>query len=122
MSGHREGSHGFASAVIRSHPRDNTRAAPESASLQLAPDGLLTTPLGPPVVRGLVRPVAHLRAVQGGADRLLTVRDVADRLSVSTATVYALVDRGELAHVRVSNAIRISPAALTAYLERGTGQ
>ncbi|MGC4116987.1 MAG: helix-turn-helix domain-containing protein [Myxococcales bacterium] len=48
--------------------------------------------------------------------RLLTVRDVAERLGVCTATVYALVDRGELAHVRVSNAIRIEPAALEAYL------
>lgn len=51
--------------------------------------------------------------------QLLTVRDVAARLSVSTATVYAIVERGELAHVRVSNAIRVTPEALAAYLERG---
>ncbi|MBM4363181.1 MAG: helix-turn-helix domain-containing protein, partial [Deltaproteobacteria bacterium] len=41
----------------------------------------------------------------------LTVREVAERLRVSAATVYALVGRGELAHVRVSNSIRIPEAA-----------
>jgi hypothetical protein len=35
---------------------------------------------------------------------------------VSTFTVYGLCDRGELRHVRVSNAIRIAPADLAAYL------
>jgi len=48
---------------------------------------------------------------------LLTVRQVAELLSVSTATVYALCERQKLAHVRVANAIRIEPAALAAYLE-----
>jgi len=48
---------------------------------------------------------------------LLSVADVAARLRVSTATVYALVDRGELRHVRVSNAIRISPADLAAFVQ-----
>ena len=38
---------------------------------------------------------------------MLTVKEVAAMLRVSTATVYAMVKRGELAHVRVSNAIRI---------------
>ena len=43
---------------------------------------------------------------------------MAARLRVSTATVYRLCDRGELAHARVSNAIRVSAASLAAYLER----
>jgi excisionase family DNA binding protein len=47
---------------------------------------------------------------------LLTVRQVAERLGVCTATVYLLVDRGELAHVRVSNAIRVAPGDLSAYI------
>lgn len=38
---------------------------------------------------------------------LLTVRVVAARLRLSSATVYALCERGELAHLRVSNAIRV---------------
>jgi excisionase family DNA binding protein len=82
----------------------------------LAPVGTLTTPHGAPVVRVLVAPRAQLHAIQGGAGRLLTVREVADRLAVSTATVYALCERGELAHVRISNAIRIEPTGLEAFI------
>jgi excisionase family DNA binding protein len=48
----------------------------------------------------------------------LTLREAAERLAVSTATVYALCDRGELPHVRISNAIRITPADLAAFLAR----
>jgi excisionase family DNA binding protein len=40
-------------------------------------------------------------------DELLTVREVAAILRVSRATVYKLVEHGELASVRVGNAIRI---------------
>lgn len=50
--------------------------------------------------------VPRLRSLDGRADQLLTVRDVAERLRVPTATVYKLVERSELVHVRVSNAIR----------------
>jgi excisionase family DNA binding protein len=49
---------------------------------------------------------------------LFTVREVAQRLSVSSATIYALCEHGELAHVRVSNAIRIVPDELEAYVTR----
>jgi excisionase family DNA binding protein len=38
---------------------------------------------------------------------VLTVREVAALLKVSTAMVYAMVGRGELAHFRVGNAIRV---------------
>lgn len=48
-----------------------------------------------------------VRAVTPG---LLNVRQVAELLGVCTAIVYRLIDRGELAHVRVSNAIRVEPA------------
>lgn len=41
-----------------------------------------------------------------GAGRLLTVRELAELLTVSTATIYAMVERGELACVRISNSIR----------------
>jgi excisionase family DNA binding protein len=44
------------------------------------------------------------------------VRDVARILAVSTATDYALVDRGELPHVRVLNAIRVAPADLQHFI------
>ena len=37
----------------------------------------------------------------------MTVKEVATALRVCTATVYNMVRRGELEHVRVSNAIRV---------------
>jgi hypothetical protein len=71
-------------------------------------------PVGPSwgvsgVVSGNVPTSARLRPVDGGADNLLPVRQVAARLGVSTATVYALCERGALPHLRVSYAIRVSP-------------
>jgi excisionase family DNA binding protein len=54
--------------------------------------------------------------VDGGKDRLLSVRQVAERLGVCTATVYTLCERGQLAHVRVLNAIRIAPADLARFV------
>jgi excisionase family DNA binding protein len=56
--------------------------------------------------------------VNGGRGDLLTVRAVAGRLGVSTATVYKLAARGDLPHIRGSNAIRIAPDDLAAYLAR----
>jgi len=50
------------------------------------------------------------------ADRLLTVREVAAFLRVSTRTVYLLCDEGKLAHVRIANAIRVEPATLAAFV------
>jgi excisionase family DNA binding protein len=54
---------------------------------------------------------------EDSADRLrtlLTVREVAVYLRVSTATVYELCARGELPHIRVLNAIRVAPSDLGA--------
>lgn len=48
---------------------------------------------------------------------LLTVREAAERLKSSSATVYALCEAGKLASTRVStHAIRIAEADLEAYL------
>jgi excisionase family DNA binding protein len=48
---------------------------------------------------------------------LLTVREAAERLKVSTAAVYALCESGRLAFVRIStHAIRIAETDLAAYL------
>jgi excisionase family DNA binding protein len=46
----------------------------------------------------------------------LTVPGVANRLGVSTATVYALCRRGELGHYRISHAIRVPESAISKYL------
>jgi excisionase family DNA binding protein len=48
----------------------------------------------------------------------LTVREVAARLHVCTATVYSLCESGGLAHARLNNAIRIGEADLRRYLEK----
>lgn len=51
-------------------------------------------------------------------ERMLTVQEVAQRLHISTRTVLALIQRGELEAVRVGRSVRIEPAALRAYIER----
>jgi excisionase family DNA binding protein len=62
--------------------------------------------------------VDRFPVLRGGLESLLSVREVALRLSVSTATIYALVGQGKLPCVRVSNAIRIRPEDLAMYLRR----
>jgi excisionase family DNA binding protein len=49
---------------------------------------------------------------------MLTVRDAAQRLGVSTATVYKLCSTGRLDHVRVLNAVRIPSGALDTFTTR----
>ncbi len=66
-----------------------------------------------PVLQGS-RP---LGVVRGGREALLTVRAVAGQLGVCAATVYRLVAEGQLAHVRVLNAIRVAPPDLEAFVE-----
>jgi excisionase family DNA binding protein len=48
----------------------------------------------------------------------LTVRQVAARLSMSTATVYKLCTTRQLPYVRVLGAIRIAPEALSRFASR----
>ena len=70
----------------------------------------VSSPFAAPVLQGL----GALTAVE----RWLTIADVAERLGVSTATVYGLCKRGELQHVRVANAIRVSEDALAYFAHR----
>jgi helix-turn-helix protein len=44
------------------------------------------------------------------------VLEVARQRGLCTATVYGLCARGELAHVRILNAIRVAPADLDAFV------
>ena len=64
------------------------------------------------------QPPWNVPRVSRASKRLLTVPEVAERLHVSRKTVYALVRRRELSCARVSNAIRIRPEHLEAYLLR----
>ena len=52
--------------------------------------------------------------------RILKVSSVAEMLEVSRATVYALIDRGELEHVWVGNSIRVPTESLEAFVSRNT--
>jgi excisionase family DNA binding protein len=65
--------------------------------------------------------------IRGGPDRhsivveqesLLTVKQLAARLSVCTATIYRLCDRGELPYVRVAQALRFVPMEVAEYMAR----
>jgi excisionase family DNA binding protein len=57
--------------------------------------------------------------VTGGADWLLTVKEVAARLRTSTATVYGLCERGALEHVRTStHSIRVTMEKLSRFIQR----
>ena len=52
-------------------------------------------------------------------ERLLTVREVAKRLNLCTATVYGLVAKGDLRCVRFANVIRFDTADIVRYLNGG---
>jgi excisionase family DNA binding protein len=52
------------------------------------------------------------RRKAGVVPTLLSVREAAKALSISPATVYSLCKRGEIPHLRVSNAIRIPALVL----------
>lgn len=56
--------------------------------------------------------------VNAAGDDWLTVKDVAEMLKVCTATVYKVLDRGELQHARVLNSIRVKREDLASYCLR----
>jgi len=89
---------------------DKLEAAAASPLDRALPNGPIRTQYWAPVGRA-----ADLIL---GVERLLTVKEVATRLHVCRATVYSMVERGELPHVRVGNAVRFEPTRLVAALER----
>ncbi len=87
---------------------------PTGASGSEQKQGILIPAVSPSAVS---RPA--LRGLKALPEKLLTVAEVAEAMGVCRATVYALCDRGELPHVRVSNAIRFSGADLERFLRLG---
>jgi len=53
----------------------------------------------------------------GVRENLLGVAEVARRLGVCTATIYSLLARGDLPHIRIMNAIRVCPADLETFIK-----
>ena len=68
------------------------------------------------VTRLLPEHAARLAVLQGGGDRLLSVREAARQLGLCKATIYGLCADGALPHMRILNAIRIAPVDLTAFI------
>jgi len=50
-------------------------------------------------------------------ERLWTVREAAERLRISRASLYKLCAQNQVVHVRVGNAIRIAPEDLWAFVQ-----
>lgn len=53
---------------------------------------------------------------------MLTINEVAERLSISRNTVYRLISKGHLRPVTVSERQRFSAAELQRYIDRNTRQ
>jgi excisionase family DNA binding protein len=60
----------------------------------------------------------NLTAPQDVLSPLLSINEVAQLLGVSRPTVYALIRRGELIPIRVSERLRFDSTDVRAYLER----
>lgn len=69
----------------------------------------VSTQVTAPALRNLVRPL----------ELLLTVREVAESLKVCRATVYALVERGQLERIWVGASIRIPAPSVARFLSAG---
>jgi excisionase family DNA binding protein len=63
--------------------------------------------------------VRELPSDPGPHERLITVRAVAARLGLSSASVYKLCQRGELRCLRIGGALRFSPEVIDDYVTKG---
>ena len=107
VAGLRRDSHAECVSTLSNAPQlpamsDHCQASDRNASQHFASVRLQT--VTPGLQSGSALVVPH--------ECLLTVREAAARLGVCTSTVYKLCAEGKLAHLRVSNAIRIAPGHL----------
>ena len=70
----------------------------------------------PPRPAATTPTLADLGLLYGGRDRLLRAAEVAERLGISTATVYKICKSGELPHIRIVDAIRVRPGDLAEFV------
>ncbi|MCL6443151.1 MAG: helix-turn-helix domain-containing protein [Alicyclobacillus sp.] len=52
-------------------------------------------------------------------DRLLTIKEAAQRLGVSDESLYVLARQGRFPIVRIGRSIRVDPEKLQAWIEQG---
>jgi len=95
--------------TVRAEVSDRVQRVARKAAIhaQLVTTLLQATPEKAAKARGKNADNTVGRGSVGGRTCLMTVREVAAALRVCTATVYSMIERGELEHVRVSNAIRV---------------
>jgi hypothetical protein len=91
----------------------------ESNSHSASPEAPFSSDFVSGLCLGTRGPGSSAGASQDGPDRLLSVRQVADHLGVTTATVYGLCAHRRLAHVRILNVIRIAPNDLSEFIASG---
>jgi len=104
-----EESHRVSSAGTAAQPSEITSEAGPAHSDGVADSGYVETPFGAPVVR-------ELPSDPGPHERLLTVREVASSLGVSSALVYRLCERKLLRSLRIGGVLRFQPEAISEYL------
>ena len=103
--------HGVSAAGIGSQPVETIQEQQAPSLDRVAENASVETPFGAPVVR-------ELPPDPGPHERLITVRAVAARLGVSSASVYKLCQRGQLRSLRIGGALRFQPSAIGEYLDR----
>jgi len=54
-------------------------------------------------------------------EKMLSIKETAEHLNVSTKTIYNLVERGEIKASKVGNVWRIHPKDIKDYLDRKEG-
>ncbi|HTS81482.1 MAG TPA: helix-turn-helix domain-containing protein [Myxococcaceae bacterium] len=101
--------------------RRRSRVQVPYSSLRNGPDGRRKSALSPGSASpspGDARKGPRKKSEDPGGvvDGLLSVHEVASLLRVHPSTVYGLCERGQLVHIRVSNAIRIAAEDVRAFL------
>ncbi len=109
--GAQEQSHGVSGAGFGSQVAETTGEQQAPILDPVAENGSVETPFGAPVVR-------ELPPDPGPHERLTTVRSVAARLGLSSASIYKLCQRGELRGMRIGGALRFSPQVIDDYVTR----
>jgi excisionase family DNA binding protein len=109
--GAQDESHGVSEGGFGSQPVEPIQEQQAPSLYPVAENGSVETPFGAPVVH-------ELPPDPGPHERLMTVRAVAARLGLSSASVYKLCQGCELRGLRIGGALRFSPLMIDEYIAR----